>query len=212
MVISPSGDIEVNYVCLIMFLKKKGKKQNWQVSDEYLSQITEVQAKFIFEHAEKQLKDTLDTNAIITSKSTTLITLTVGLVAALFGFSINRLDVRSTKIPVFDALMTSSVISCAYLFIVAILLTFIIHPKSYYILGSIPSDFFCTQFFNKKIPPDLVQKFFYINEIEQYYQRISKNKKTNRWRGILYKISLYLIVFSPIAFIIIYLIVAKWLA
>lgn len=181
-------------------LFRKPADQDWFIPDDYIEMLTEAEAKFIFDHAEKQLKDTLDTNAAITSKTTTLVTLIVGLLAALFSFEINRWDKNHS----FDPLLDSAIFGCCYLFFVAIILSFIIHPKQYYILGSEPTDFFQGEFFTQEIGKNRL-KFIYINEIENYYQRITANKRVNKRRALFYKISLYMTVCSPLVFIIFYL-------
>ncbi len=49
------------------------------ISQEQFNLVSESEAKFILEHAEKQVKDLLDTSLLIVSRSTTLLTIVVGL-------------------------------------------------------------------------------------------------------------------------------------
>lgn len=64
------------------------------ITDYFFQLIGEQEAKFIFEQAEKMLKNTLDTNTLIMVRATTLITVTSTLLITLFGFLINRFDMN----------------------------------------------------------------------------------------------------------------------
>ena len=173
------------------------------VTPEYFKKINKDEARFIFEHAEKQLKETLDTSILIVNRTTTLLTITVGLMAALVGFIVSRLD----KMGKFDALLVLSLIALVYLFILAVLLCRNILAKNYLIAGAEPKDFFLDNFFNEGSTNDNRIICFYVNEIESYQERITKNKQANEKRWKLFNNCIKMIVAMPIVFGIIYLII-----
>ena len=168
------------------------------VTDYYLELIEEAEAKFIFDHAEKMLKDTLDTNTLIVTRLTTLTTVTTTLLITLFGFSIGRFDTNKT-----DALFITAVTGIIYLFAIAIMLFLNIRPSAYYSTGAEPKDFFNRVLINKK-NADYRMISFYVNEIHEYQKRILYNKAINNKRWHLYKVSLILLVLTPIFLSLVY--------
>jgi hypothetical protein len=168
------------------------------VTDYYFQLIEESEAKFIFEHAEKMLKDTLDTNTLIVTRVTTLTTVTSTLLIALFGFSIGRFDIHKT-----DTLFITGVVGIFYLFIIAVMLFLNIRPNSYYSVGAEPKDFFNRALINKNNASYRMISF-YVNEIHEYQKRILCNKYVNNKRWRLYKISLSMLVVTPILLSIVY--------
>ncbi len=172
------------------------KKKPWRIDDKYLDRLELDEVKFIFEHAEKQLIDTLDTNKIMGEKLATLLSFTTGLMIALIGFCIQRWS----NSPVMDHLLRTSVYGSGYLFVLSLFLIYNIKPKSYCILGAQPSCFFNDQVFQEKHSEKDRQVIMYVNEIESYQARILENKTYNKTRWTLYKIALYLLVTAPILF------------
>jgi hypothetical protein len=162
------------------------------VSDYYFQLIEEPEAKFILDHAEKMLKDTLDTNALIVTRVTTLTTVTSTLLIALFGFSIGRFDAHKT-----DTLFVTAVVGIFYLFIIAIMLFLNIRPNAYFSVGAEPKDFFNRALINKNNAGYRMISI-YVNEIHEYQKRILYNKSINSKRWKLYKISLIMLVLTPI--------------
>lgn len=168
------------------------------VSDYYFQLIEEQEAKFIFDHAEKMLKDTLDTNALIVTRVTTLTTVASTLLIALFGFSISRFDTHKT-----DTLFVTAVVGIFYLFIIAVTLFLNIRPSAYFSVGAEPKDFFNRALINKN-NSSYRMIAFYVNEIHEYQKRILYNKFVNNKRWKLYKISLIMLVLTPIVLSMVY--------
>jgi hypothetical protein len=108
------------------------------ISQKYFNLISEHEAKFILDHAEKQLKDILDTSLLIASRSATLLTLTVGLIVGLIGFSINRFETLQH----YDELIFTASWAAVYLFMIAVIIVLNFIPRSYLTLGAEPKDFF----------------------------------------------------------------------
>lgn len=165
------------------------------VSQEYFDLITEQEAKFILDHAEKQLKDILDTNLLIVSRSTTLLTLAVGLIVGLSGFCINRHETLHK----WDELSFCAGWGALYIFIIAIIIAQNFIPKSYLIPGAEPKDFFIDNVFNKK-NAEYRLIAIYVNEIVQTQVKINYNKNTNDKRWHLFNISLFIIAATPLVF------------
>lgn len=166
----------------------------------YINLITEQEAKFLLEHSEKMLKDTLDTNTLILSRVTNLTTVTSTLMIALFGYSLSRY-VNQVKL---DNLLLTAVIGLAYLFFIAILLFKNVRPNAYYSVGSEPMVLFTSNVFNER-NRDYRMIVIYVNEIHEYQNRIAHNKSVNEKRWELYKIALILVVLTPVALTITYL-------
>ena len=168
-----------------------------------IAQIIEVdEAKFMFDHAEKMLKDTLDTNTLIVTRVTALTTVTATLMIALFGFAITRFD--ANKI---DILFYTAVVGIVYLFVIAIILFRNAKPNSYYSLGVEPKDLATGDLINKK-NKSYRMIAFYINEIHELQKRILYNKGVNKDRWGLYKTSLIMLVCTPILLTIVYFLLA----
>lgn len=163
------------------------------VSNEYLEKLTIEEAKFIFEHAEKQLQDSLDTNQLIITRTSTLITVTLALLLGLIGYAINKYQ----TIGHFDNLITSALFGSLYLFILSIWLTNNIRPKQYSITGSEPKLFFVENFFKEPNPENRLL-YYYVNEIESYQIRIETNKITNATRWTTFNNCLWMLICTPI--------------
>ncbi len=165
------------------------------ISQEYFDLITEQEAKFILDHAEKQLKDILDTNLLIVSRCTILLTLTVGLIVGLIGFCINRHE----TIHKWDELSFLTGWGAVYIFIIALIIAQNFIPKSYLTLGAEPKDFFIDRVFNKRNAQYRLTAI-YVNEIVQTQVKITYNKNTNDKRWKLFNLSLFMIVLTPLVF------------
>lgn len=171
------------------------------ITKEHIKQIDADQAKFILEHAEKHLKETLDGNSLIVTRTTTLLTITVGFMTALIGFGITRSATNGV-----DAMAITAFIIMIYLYIVTLFLVDNIQPKTYITLGALPSDFFTENFFGKHIPDNERLKYIYINEVNSIEKRIKENKATNERRWKLFRRCLYFVTATPMALLIVYLI------
>jgi hypothetical protein len=151
----------------------------WLGSDEHKEQLAKEDARFLFEQAEKLLKDTVDTSNIIAARTNTLITIITGSLIATIGYLI-----AGHKNQVFNNIMYVAVIGAVYLFVLAILAFENINHKAYLIPGSLPEDLFNEAFFDPKIPNEQRIIYFYVNEFENYQFRIKTNRYINlsRWK------------------------------
>lgn len=163
------------------------------ITPEYFELITEQEAKFILDHAEKQLKDILDTSLLIANRSVTLLTLVVGLIVGLIGFSISHYETLHH----YNELIFVSSWGAVYLFAAAVVIILNFVPKSYYVLGAEPKDFFEDRVFNKANSEYRIVAI-YVNEIIQTQIKINNGKRTNNNRWRLFNVSLFLIGSLPL--------------
>ena len=149
----------------------KEQKPDRFILQAYYDKMETEDAKFLLDHAEKQLKDTLDTNALIIGRLTTLVTITTALLVGLLGYAVNRADTHNHN----DRLIVTAISGMFYLYIPATLIVINFMSKKYALLGSEPKDFFIDQTFAGQNKPYL--KAIYCNEIIQYQTRIKYNKR-----------------------------------
>jgi len=179
----------------------KERKSDRFIMQDHYNRMELEDAKFILDHAEKQLKDTLDTNTLIIGRLTTLVTITTALLIGLMGYAVTRVDTHSPK----DCLFITAVSGIFYLYIPATLIVVNFMSKKYALPGSEPKDFFVDQTFADQNKPYL--KAIYCNEVIEYQKRIKYNKKKNNRRWNLFNIALILILLSPLALYLIYTLV-----
>lgn len=156
------------------------------------------EAKFIFEQAEKQVRETSDAGNLVVSRSTFLITIIAGLTIGLVSYTINRVIEKNG----FDYLSTTSVYTIFYLLANIVLLAFNLTGKKYHIIGSEPKSLAVEDF--TKTPDDERLTHLYVSELVNYQKRIVDNKNTNERRWKLFNISLILVVSTPLFLIIVY--------
>ena len=162
------------------------------ITPEYLKLLSENEAKFLLDHAEKQLKDILETNNLITGRTTMLMTVTVGITITFLGYAITK-----TIEAKFGVLALTAALIVAYLIIALFYMGRNFAPTSYMTAGAEPKQFFIDNVFND----DNAQyrlKAIYANEIEQYHYRIVENKKTNDHRWEIFNKSYNMVKFMPI--------------
>src|SRR5690242_12592941 len=112
------------------------------IKQRHYNLITKDEAKFIFEQAEKHLKDQVDTSQQIGAKTTTLLTVVSGLLIGVIGFGVNRWSTG------FDSLVATSMIGSVYLYVIAHLLLKNIEPTLYKSVGLQPRTMFDDKLFN----------------------------------------------------------------
>lgn len=149
--------------------------------------------KFIFDETEKKLKEILSVGDSIVSRATTLITIMVGLLVALVGFSINRY-ITECRLDYFNY---SSIITIFYLYIVLIYSMHNIKGQKYMGIGASPEILFVEDFFltNNK---EIIDKTFIWCQIENYQRSITSNAETNEKRWKRYRIGLWLLIGIPL--------------
>ena len=169
-------------------------------TEPFIGKLTKDEAKFILDHAEKQLKETLDTNLLIVNRTTTLLTVTIGFMVALVGFAVNRWEKNSA----FDSALATACTGLVYLFFMAILLCRNIQPRKYITLGAPPKAFFNEALFSLESDFRLIH--IYANEIESYQTRINTNHTTNEERWRLFNTCLIWLAATPMILAALYLI------
>jgi hypothetical protein len=170
----------------------------WPNKENY-SKLNKDQAKFIFDQAEKQLKETSDAGNLVVTRATTVITLLSGLAIGLIGFSLNRW--QTTRL--FDNLLFATIITIGYLFTIIILLVWNIMGKNYSIQGAEPKSLFVDGFFATKNDEERTIRF-YVNEFVNYQTAIESNKNTNEQRWKWFNRSLILLIISPFVILLTY--------
>ena len=171
------------------------------ITGKYFQLISEGEAKFLYEHSEKQLKDTLDANTLIVTRLTSLITIVATLTVALFGYALHRHEDHS----ICDPMLQTAIFAIVYLFVISVLLFCNIQPNAYYSVGAEPVDLVNEQLFNERNGKYRLTAL-YVNEIHEYQKRLKANKRVNRRRWRLYKAALILLVCSPVALALAYLV------
>ena len=170
------------------------------ITQEHYRLLTNEEAKFIFDQAEKHLKDQIETGAQINTKATTLLTVISGLMIALIGFAITRWTANSKA----DLLVWSTLLGSLYLYFIVWTLLKALQPKLYVPVGLHPKDMFTDDAINER-NKDYRLKAFYINEIKECQMRIDRNKDTNEDRWALVIKALKLISYAPAIFIVLYI-------
>ena len=185
-------------------MENRGAKQRWVIDTNYKDKSTLEDVKFIFEQAEKQLTESLETSTVIINRVNTLATILVTLLIGLVAFIITRLETEKNEINAL--LITASTAVVYYYFLFAIYLNQNIKSSEYFGIGAYPKDFFDEDFYEIS-PPEGKGRvyFFYLNEIESYQKRIEENNNINRYRWRIYNSSLRGLIYSPIILLIIYL-------
>ena len=84
----------------------------WQGNVANKEKLTLNDAKFLFEQAEKFLKDSVENSNLIVTRTSSLITLLAGTLVALIGFVISKFNIRSI-----DALSITAMIGIVYVYV-----------------------------------------------------------------------------------------------
>ena len=123
---------------------------SWQADIELKKRLTKEDSKFIFDQAEKLLKDSIDTGATIVTRTNTLVTILSALIIAISGYVISTWE----KLHHFDSVLISSILGLVYLFIIAIHTVRNIAPVPYHLIGSLPINLMIKSFFINSIPSE----------------------------------------------------------
>jgi hypothetical protein len=177
------------------------------ISREHIEKIAENEAKFLLDHAEKALKDTLENNNLIVGRTTTLLTITVGMMTELAGFAITMWSACNL-----DAMIWTAFIVLLYLYITTIFMVDNVQPKKYIIIGAAPSDFFNNNFFGNAFAEKDRLKYFYLNEVHNIQKRITENKTTNERRWTRFRVCLYFVAATPVVLVVVFSIASSILS
>lgn len=154
--------------------------------------------KFIFSQAEKRLEDSHKTFETSTTKSVTLITLTVAILSALTAYFF----VNNDFLGVFNPKLFSIFVVCIYMFFILIYIIKNILPHDYHPSGSLPSLLL------SECPPNVEQelhlKDVYYSELVNYDKRIEYNFNMNNPRLERIRNSIILLTCMPVLGLLIY--------
>lgn len=175
---------------------------DWEIDEERGLKLSVADAKFIFEQAEKQLKDTIDTSQLITTRVTSLITLTAGLMSAMGGYAFTKHKEIDT------AMLIALSFGATYMFLLCCYMVYVLMPRVYSTMGSRPRTLFHEHFFCEEFDgPDKRLIEYYRNEMVNYQQRMVENQQLNEGRWKHFKFSLWVLVLMPLLTISIYCVV-----
>ena len=174
---------------------KPTTEESWKASPENKQKINIEEAKFIFDQAEKLLKETVDVSQIIVSKTTTLITIVIGLLTAMTGFMIGKWENSACEF--FSPITLTCLLSILYLIPICFILFDTIKTREYGAVGRMPQELFNDCFFDQKTKEKDITLVFYVTEIEEYQYKIENNTRTNVKRWKQYNTCLLFIALTP---------------
>jgi uncharacterized membrane protein YbhN (UPF0104 family) len=165
----------------------------WQGNVANKEKLTTDDAKFLFDQAEKFLKDSVENSNLIVTRTSSLVTLLVGSLIALIGYVISKFNLQR-----FDALTITAMIGMVYVYILVYYAFENTKPRVYLIPGALPKDLFADAFFVEGIENEKRIIHFYISETENYQFKIEKNNELNKIRWKRYANLLKATVLSPL--------------
>jgi hypothetical protein len=171
---------------------------------ENLKKLTVEDAKFFFDQAEKQLKETSESSSLIVGRVSTLLTLIAGLFIALVGFTINKYA-ASHKL---NELLITAIIGIPYLFYILYQLVINLRGWNYRVIGSEPKSLFSDVFFDDSIESKNRIINLYASEMREYQIRIEENKVINEKRWKLYDDTLLGIILFPLVMVIVFILLS----
>lgn len=172
------------------------KRMDWHADSENKTAASLPEAKFIYDEAEKKLKETISSGDLIVGRATTLITLAVGLIVGLLGFVISRYTTTKS----IDELCISSALVTIYIFSVLLYIIPNIKGNKYAVIGASPRTLFAKDFYTNKDADQSEnrQKMLLWAQIENYQDSIDKNSQANavRWKRL--NKSIMFLILAPI--------------
>lgn len=171
----------------------KPDEPKWKGAIENKEKLTLNDAKFLFEQAEKFLKDSVENSNLIVARTSSLITLLAGTLVALIGFVISKLNLEYI-----DALTITAIVGAIYIYILVFDAFENTKPQIYLIPGALPKDLFADPFFMEGITEEKRIIHFYVSEIENYQFKIEKNNELNKIRWKRYGRLLHAILLLPL--------------
>ena len=113
---------------------KPDKNFRWTANILNKEKLTHEDAKFVFEQVEKQVKDSIETAAIIVNRTSSLLTIISGLIIGLTAYIIQEWEGTS----LLSNMLISAIAGDIYLFIIGFLCVLNIRPRTYKPAGSLP--------------------------------------------------------------------------
>lgn len=150
-----------------------------EFSDKNQDKVCKDEAKFIFEQAEKLLKNTIESGNSVLTRTAILLSVTVAIFTSVLGFVINRL----LPIKKIDCYIYLGFFSLLFLAYIIYNLYLNIRGYDYKDLGSEPKYLLHDYFFDFNEIEDKRLAHQYLSEIDRYQFRIRKNNEINnkRW-------------------------------
>ena len=161
------------------------------ISEKYHNMLTEPEARFILDHGEKVLKDTLDSNSLVMSRMGTITSLASGYFIGLWGYIFSKLGDKISS-PV----MLSAIAGSILLIWVLSAVFMNMQPTGLYSPGAQPIYWFNDTVFDTEYTDRLLG--IYVNEIHNLQLRIKENSKIVDERWQLYKWSLIGLLATPV--------------
>jgi hypothetical protein len=179
-----------------------GNVQQWCASPNNKKKLTEPDARFYFEQAEKFLLDLIDAHKTIVDRTNILLGLLITILSALIGYTITKIQDGFGNDHVRDAV----IILIIYLILGGIYLIKNISPTNYMASGSQPQSIFVDYFFKENIPSkDRIIRLL-SSEIERYQYRIQINGEINNRKWKVYRNGIYILAAVPVVFLTAYFI------
>ena len=173
----------------------------WSIDQSLnIDRISMEELKLIFSQAEKRLDSTTKKGENIASRTMSIITIMVGLLIALSGYTISIWKG-------FSALTIKdwvAIVGCLYLLGLLIYVISNIITHRYSQAGSRPERLVNSTYNDDEIPRTKMLLLLYINEIENYNERIANNSTLNRRGWLRCRISIRLLLFFPFVLALLY--------
>ena len=173
-----------------------------EITEDNFNNLSIEEAKFIFEQSDKFLKDKVETSQVIVARTTTLLTLIIGIIIGLISYSITIWQKNCVLSP---DIITALGISL-YSFVICFFLIRNISPKNYLISGREPSRIITNEFFTASDEKIRIL-WIYLSEIKANQFKIDKNEEVNNKRWHVFKMCLWLITSLPFVLFILYVVV-----
>lgn len=154
--------------------------------------------KFVFYQAEKRLEDSNKSYEYITTKTVTILSVTIAILTALSSYSFLNLDIHG----VFSPKVTTAVLASIYVFVILLSLARNVKSFEYHPLGSSPDKLYV------EIPNGATKEQFFsdilYSEIKNYNKRIAENYDFNTKRVSRLDSAISLLVFMPVFSLIVF--------
>jgi hypothetical protein len=174
----------------------------WCAKLENKKKLTESDARFYLEQAEKFLLDLIDAHKTIVDRTNTLLGLLITILTALIGYTVTKFETGFDR----DNLRDAVLVVIAYMILCSIYLIKNIRPTNYMAIGSQPRSILVDHFFTEYIPK--TERIIYIlsSEVERCQHKIDQNQEINNRKWKVYRNGIYILAAIPVIFLVAYLI------
>ena len=153
---------------------------DWHISKENEAKAKENELRFIFEQAEKQLKESLESGNTVVARTTILLTIIVGIITSIIAAIVGIIKTFDYKISP-DLIVLSAIL--LFLLHEVFELQKTLSGEVFRTLGSQPYKLLDNWYFENTSTDDERYNALYLSEIKSYQRRILKNNGLNgeRW-------------------------------